>query len=444
MERPTPINKQYLYGTLVLALLVFASYIINMNSIVLFSVLAVSAMMFFTDLKTATCMLFLFSSFSYIIVYNAISLIVIVSVAYIFKVMLQSRVNIRVIAAACVVFGYCMLFNDTSVSFKIGSIINIVFFITMGVVCSVLETEDFDDVFKYYVLGFTITAVLGMFTTKIPSLAAISNIDYLVIDKFTTQDNMYNTIRYAGLSYDPNFFSMSVCVIVSAVLFGSKTKLDFKKLLVILFLTCAGFFTYSKSYVIMIAAIYGIYFLKNDKNSIKKIAFGFIVAVLFVIIDRYLNLGVIDNIIRRFVSDSVAGNITTGRTVLWKEYFEYITDDVKIMFFGKGYNAHSLRKAVHNTYIEYWYHFGVFGCILWVSYFYVCFTTIKSKSKNIITKKNSIPFISFVVAIFFLNSLKFEHTWILLCLSFYSLKLSFKKSEVPSVNGNIKYNSSGV
>ncbi|MBO5007458.1 MAG: O-antigen ligase family protein [Clostridia bacterium] len=443
MEGTKPINKYYIFTTLLLVFAVFFSYVLNNNLLVLVSVLMVCAMIFFADLKTATCMLFLFSAFSYIIVYNAISLIVIVAVIYIFKIIFQAKINKAFMVVTCLLLGYCILFYDTTVDFKLGDIISIVFFLLMGVVCSIIKEEDFQEVFKWYLIGFVISAVMGMFASQIPSLAAISNIDYLVIDNYTTQENRYDIIRYAGLSYDPNFFSLSVCIIVSAILFGTKNNLGIKNLFLVLFLTVVGFFTYSKSYVIMIAVIYAIYFLKNDKNSIKRIIFGVMLSMLFIMIDRYLNLGIVQNIMRRFETDSATGNITTGRTALWKEYFYYIIDDVKIMLFGKGYNAHSLRKAAHNTYIEYWYHFGIFGCVLWIAYFYVCFTAIKSKIKNMDTKKNHIPLISFVVSIFFLNTLRFEHTWILLCLSLYSLKLPLK-SEVLTVNDNIKYNSSGV
>ena len=160
----------------------------------------------------------------------------------------------------------------------------------------------------------------------------------------------------------------------------------------------------------------------HDKDFLKRFVGGIILIVLFLVIEKALNLNVTTNLMRRFETGQASGDLTTGRTDLWEEYIEYIFSNVRYLFFGKGYDALSLRKAAHNTFIEYFYHFGIIGIIVWFTYFSVCYSTVKVNSAKNFRKTNKMPMIMLLAGVFFLNTFRFEHTWLLLCVAFYSSK----------------------
>ena len=142
-----------------------------------------------------------------------------------------------------------------------------------------------------------------------------------------------------------------------------------KSSLLYIFIVCliVGVLTISKAFIIctVLSVGYSLLFLliKLKKQSWKYI----LPIILITIIICLCFYDKILTIFGRFLSgenNSIASSITTGRTDIWKQYFEQIFSTPLKMLFGHGIFAIEVVPiGAHNMYIAVLYRFGIVGTL---------------------------------------------------------------------------------
>lgn len=175
--------------------------------------------------------------------------------------------------------------------------------------------------------------------------------------------------RFHGLFRDPNYY-MSL-VTMSIVLL---TLLNFKKyiskrlfLFGIICMLSFGALTYSKTFLFLLCLYWllCLFYLIRDKHYILSVTFT--ASTIFLVF--FLTNTLFATTLYRITSASSLNELTTGRSVLFKEYWREILSSPIIVLFGKGLSAHLLKKGTHNLFLEIQYYLGSIGLILFLLYF---------------------------------------------------------------------------
>lgn len=204
---------------------------------------------------------------------------------------------------------------------------------------------------------------------------------YLRIVQYDTSGSL---IRNGGLLDDPNYCSLAIMVSLTfmTVLYYYKlVKLKYWLLVVPLFLL--GFTTYSKSYLLAAAVFLIILLLLVLFPRYKGWATVLCIAIVFAL--SAIFSGQIEIINRIFLRFDTAG-IYTGRDELNEIYLNYIGSNMKVLFFGEGFDAAALpgvKNTVHNLYIEMLFKLGIIGSLFFMITVLSCFPKKRSKNKLI-------------------------------------------------------------
>ncbi len=406
-------NKKVLIIALILTIMLMSGCILNMPIIILGSVGAICCCIGALNLNEAALLLFYFSPMSYILVYNQFNLYILLVVSYII-VFLVKRKNAIGLLLGFFILGYCFVFADFEMPMNIGQFIYPLLLCSLFFTCQIINRQDYKKVINFFLIGFIVSAVIGFFKEQIPMMWEIFGVDELYIEGVETSMDI---IRYSGLSFDPNFFALTDCILISILLLCEK-KIDFRKGLSVIFLIVIGLFTYSKSYIIMLAVILLAYIFMKSKNPFKNISIVVLVFAFLLVLERAFDLNVLSLIEARFTTVEGAEALTTGRVHLWKEYVEYIVNNGWCLLFGEGFNTLSLSKAAHNTYIDFVYRFGTIGTLLWITFFVLC-KKVVDKTGIERTSKN-ITLLILLFGIFFLSAFHFQQLWCCIFLAFIS------------------------
>lgn len=412
-------KKIYIISFALLAFLLFG-HIINSSIVCLIAGVFVYGSILICDSRTSTGLLFFFFPFSYLFAYNQYSLCIFMAVAYILKSVSKGKIFTTAFYTI-ILLAYSLLFADYDIgNVKLGTMIPPILISLLIFVCEETEETDYLTMIELFKNSFIISAVIGFFKDEIPSISRLFVVDY-VNDASGVESG--SVLRYSGLTYDPNFFTVVNCILIAIILMTTK-KFTIKTLVELLFLVVTGFLTFSKSYIIIVVVIAIIYLLRRSlfvgRNLL--ILIGFIVAL--VTVERLVNIDLFDVVISRFNSTGENGDLTTGRLELWKEYIIYILDRTRVWFFGAGINALPLDvKAVHNTYIDFVYRYGLVGSLLWFVYFIMCYRRISQKVPVKSNKATNLPLLVCVLGFMFLSAFMFQQLWCCFCLVFFAMNI---------------------
>ena len=397
-------NKKIFILCSVFTSILVACCILNLPSLVLALVASICLSFVLVSFNEATYLIFYFSPLSYVFIYGRYNIYILIVVAYL-GVALFRKNNVVALFPAFLMLLYCIIFASGDVAINIGRFIYPILLLALLFVCQYVEQKDYKTLFYFFLAGFMISIILSFFKEQLPLLTDVFGVDELYLESLGPEDHI---TRYSGLSYDPNFFTLIDCLAISALLFGEK-KTGVIKGIVLIFLVVVGLFTFSKSYILLLAIIFISYLCMRSKAPIKTLVLIGAVLVCLWVIERYSDIRVLSLIEERFASAEDSNDLTTGRIDLWIEYIKYIVNDFKCLFVGEGFNALSLEKAAHNTYIEFIYRFGVVGSILWIIYFVWCSKEIARK----VSPKRDLNVSSMVlyIGLFFLSAFHFQQLW---------------------------------
>lgn len=295
----------------------------------------------------------------------------------------------------------------------LGNIIPVIYVTTLLFACVVYDKKLYKSCSMMFLLGVIITSMLGFLKPFSPYLLE------LLSEDFAEGASVDFVIRFSGLSYDPNFYVISVIISIMLLLFERHQR-NWANLVLCVVYICLGAVTFSKSYILSLAFIFLLYLIDGKTSLTKKI-------LLFVLLGGILSVSYFDEIVyvfkERFSSTSDFNELTTGRGDLWRLYWGHIGDSIVTLFWGHGFSGLQGYKAAHNTYLEILFNFGIIGFVIDYIYINKCFKLINKRWLNIVHL--GVLFISFIL-FFNLSAYTFPSLWGILFMAFI---LIAKRSE---------------
>ena len=179
-------------------------------------------------------------------------------------------------------------------------------------------------------------------------------------------------IRFYGPFQDPNYYAM---LLVTALALMTKLK-DSRSigwgpfLLGSLLLITCGVMTYSKTFFLMLVLLVAMYLVWQFWN--KRVFRGIFMTLAIAIVGGILLFSEgspFAVVLTRLTSAVDLGDLTTGRSDVFVEYFRAITKSIGSTLFGVGLGAGKLSRDPHNLLLEITYYVGLVGLILMVVYY---------------------------------------------------------------------------
>ena len=396
---------------LTIALLVM-SYVANVPLLTLGAFAIACLFVVFSNYQTSVYYLAFFTSFAGIFVYNGKHMFFLMVALFILKSFAENRASKNTFVYYLVIIAYCLVFSDFQSSFSFANAIGLILLFAIPLIAYSSDRIDCNVFMQHYILGFVIATIIGFFVKNIPSMYRLFDIDLL------WTDNYEQLTRFFGLAFDSNFYALSNFIIVAYLLFAFEKITPFRGMLT-LFLFITGVLTISKSYYLVAGAFVVLYIAKNLSKMKHIVVFALVALVgvgVFSIVSNNLGYNALEMIASRFVPGGSFADNTTGRTEIWKEYIEFFnTNGIKETLFGLGFNAPVVHSA-HNTFIEFMFHYGLVGLILWGSYFVHCMKLFRKKAERF-ENKSPIVCICMIAGIFFLSAYTYEAFWIGIVIS---------------------------
>ena len=222
-----------------------------------------------------------------------------------------------------------------------------------------LKKYDFFGLTLYFVLGISVAAITSQFMIYFPSIL-----------QFINRIDFNESVRLAGYYGDPNFYSAHINAALAGILIllfksYSKKRMIILILMAIVLLYC-GLLSVSKSFLLISFCLLLLWVSKllfsKGKISLKfSLAFMALVAGTFILSSTVFTDSV-NLILSRFTNDNSLSDFTTKRTDIWFNYFNYLSENPSVFFFGSGFtNVLVNDRAAHNTLIQLLFQFGIIG-----------------------------------------------------------------------------------
>lgn len=253
-----------------------------------------------------------------------------------------------------------------------------------------------------YVYGVIVASFMSLFNGSIFRIT-----QYVSTKEIRISGEM--TSRFAGLYADPNYYTVNLIIALCIIVILYEKSIISPIVSILLSISLIGFagMTGSKSALLMLAfpVLLFLYFsVKSKKYHIVLFAMiGVAFAISLIFSGKF---EVFNNAIVRMKSASDAKSLTTGRSEIWKMYFEFFRANPTRVFLGNSINNVTLNgRAAHNTYIDLIYQFGIIGSIWFLEVLrrlYVNNTT--NSLKNI---ANYSVIIVVLIMYFFLSELQY-------------------------------------
>lgn len=219
----------------------------------------------------------------------------------------------------------------------------------------------------FTIWGIIYTSVIALFNDVIPSIGYLTEQTTI---RLAPGEYYY---RYSGLMENPNYYTIMLSIVLAIIcILIIQGEAKIWEYIYFVVLSVFGFMSVSQSFMItftvMILLLMIFYAKTNPRYLIRMLVITLIMGFL---IYKSLDASTIETILFRSESvnefDADMSGITSGRTELWKNYLEYISNDVRTLIFGSGIGAVGLSYgASHSYYIDMIYHLGVIGTVIYV------------------------------------------------------------------------------
>lgn len=282
---------------------------------------------------------------------------------------------------------------------------------------SFLDTQTIVLDIELFVLNVTVSSVYALLFRNSPKIIKIIGNE---IPAFFGS----SLTRFQGLFRDPNYY-MSLVIMAIVLLTILKLQKHISRSLFLLGMGCMfvfGALTYSKTFIFLLCLywILCVVYLFRSKRYLLAVAFIVVTAFLAILLANTL----FATTLYRIISASSMSDLTTGRSILFEEYFREILSSVKMMFFGAGMSAEILEKGTHNLFLEIQYYIGLIGLILYIFYVGTLVIWVRRKTpafKNISGLFNYSPLIVFIVLFCALQGMFSVSVYTLLYLAIISI-----------------------
>lgn len=307
------------------------------------------------------------------------------------------------------------------------SVINLV--IDIIVMVSILQNSNsnikIDHIIRYLSLGILISMLID-----------------ILVNSSLFSSVFSSNFRLEGYGDDPNYYSMYILTSI-ALLFDRLRayRNRITDILMILLLIFVGLLTSSKMFflgllIIIMSFTLSVLFSVNKKGFKILLTFFSIGLILFFAKMEDI-IFLFDKVIKRFsvisnTNQSVIYSLTTGRSMLFSQYWHVFWDDPITCLVGRGlaYNDYLAplfgdTRVAHNTYMDLFLSWGIFGGCLFLI-FIIGFIRDVLNQKETFSYKY-VPLIVFCFTIFALSCLSADMFWYMLLLVLLPLK---EKGEV--------------
>lgn len=406
-------DKKMISVEIGVTLLLVSSYLINASFLTLISFVLVCALVIASRYRNSILYLAYFTSFASLFFYQGKHMYFVLVALFIIKALFTNNIKKSTLLYYLLITIYCMIFSDFNAEYSFAKIIGLVLLFAVPLIADYSDKIDCNEFMQHYIFGFTVATILGFFVMSIPSMKALFSYDLMWTASYQ------ELTRFFGLAFDCNFYAFSNYIIVAYLVFAFD-KITRSRGILILFFILAGLQTVSKSYFLVLGLLLVCYIITNIKHF-KKIVLAFAVGAIgfaaFIFISDKLGYNVIELILDRFVIGGGFAENTTGRVDIWNRYFDMFRQaGIKECFFGFGFNA-TVKSAAHNTFIEFFYHFGLVGLLLWLMYFAYCARRFIHNTQNFYAKSPMVM-LCFILGVFFLSAYTYEAFWISMVISF--------------------------
>ncbi|HHX31751.1 MAG TPA: hypothetical protein GX712_04080 [Bacteroidales bacterium] len=188
-----------------------------------------------------------------------------------------------------------------------------------------------------------------------------------------------NFFRLIPVNQDPNYYGVAVTLAISVLIVKlslgtvKNNKLIFYMVLFFAF----GFMTQSRAFLITSIINIILLLIVFSKQKVNH-KFSILIALVLASLIGY-PLGLF-NIFERSIGRFRYAGLKDVRLILWREYIEILTTDVKNFFFGIGkrYDLTTIRLAPHNFLIGSWAYYGCFLTSMIISSYYFIYYKFKT------------------------------------------------------------------
>lgn len=340
----------------------------------------------FSSLNHGLCYLLFSLPFSFINLYENITLLLVCALAYVVKLFYffffkekQKLSKPVLILFACLV-GYLLLpIGPYNLNLFIK--ICLVSFIVLVFAILFKKTEWFNIVTICYEF------CAAIFVSSVFSLTRY--ISPFLQENLTIIPLTENIDRFQALMNHPNFLAILCLITLSVLLYMIARKKGIKivNYSLCVGVTLIGLFTFSRTFLFVLLFLFVWIFVWGIKHKSKFITIVLSCGVVFAIIAAIFNFGVVKTILDRFnffdgnqTFLETINNITNGRSDLWLEYISYMFKNPLVLFFGAGLGAPTLSGlSAHNTFISMIYQMGLVGAGLFVALLVLIVKQLKVK-----------------------------------------------------------------
>lgn len=396
-------EQKNLFFLLAVSLFLFINYFLSNDIVSLFCTIVSCIYILVCKVNLLIPTIVYLTFFSYIFRFNDYNLYVFVCVVFVIRLLFFRKRNFiaGIIGIPLYIFFHLLSTN-------IGELTLTLIVPFVSIICLYFSATEFkiymrDKCIAYFILAHFLSSFFGLFKENC-RLQNVFNTTYISVSSW--QD----TIRFSGISFDPNFYTIISVIVLFIIVFKLKEKLKFILWIILIGIDIAfGLMTYSKSFYFCTACILICAILSTEKTMKIKL----FQSLPVIIIAIFLMSNQIDNIFNgfmsRFIGVTSVNSLTTGRENLWIMYIKLIFKDISSVIVGNGILNNGL-KAAHNTYLEMLYKFGIIGVVEDILYLIICRKKFfYASSKNI---ASVLIVVLFLFLLFNLSAYTFYGLWL--------------------------------
>lgn len=370
------VNSKILILSIIDVLILSLGHTINVNFIILISLLAFSALVLFSPKQALLPIMLFYLPWSPIMKFNQgdFTFYTIIVIVYFLVLLLKKEsnegkgiLNLENILIVCALFAYTMiikLFQDNNFSLSY-----LMFFFMLIFMPTYLNRYHNKISFEFCIISFSLGIITAGFASKI-LMKYPHMLQYIDVYEWKKM----GLTRLSGFYGDANFYSSHILVAICGLLIivsSKKLKEAIQLLFVIIILIYLGMLSVSKMFLIILIAIFGLWILAvllqtGKLNTKIRILFSFIIGVIL-IISSGIFADLINMYLIRFGMVKDTSSLTTGRSDILENYISFFENNPFSLLFGQGYTSAfsgEIKTSAHNTLVQAFYQFGFLGSIL--------------------------------------------------------------------------------
>lgn len=274
-----------------------------------------------------------------------------------------------------------LLYDTLNITSTIKMIVNIAILFQI----SKFPIENSADLFVSYIAGVLCSSLYRFFDSSIFKISAYTS------QKVLGFGGGVFVTRFSGLYTDPNYYAISLIISLCIIVFlYMKKRISLITMAVLsIFLCVLAGMTGSKSALVMliIPVFEMVYVYCKERRYIVLTVFFVAMIVIIIGIVRG-KIAIFNTTFDRLNLDNKSIDaLTTGRTVLWRDYLNYFNEHIFKAIFGSSIAVTTLKTSIsvtepHNTYIDLILQLGIVGTLGFLFCIRLAYTNMRRSIKR--------------------------------------------------------------